>query len=695
MTFLNPLVLFGLIAAGIPVLLHLLQLRKMKRVDFSSVRFLKEIQHASAKRVKLRDYLLLILRTLAIAALVLAFSRPAVKGFLGSNSRTSAVLIIDNSPSTTARNEYGKISNQIRNVSEQLLGSLRSGDNAGVVFTSSAADTGQVSGSLNPRSLVAAISRSEPSSISGGYTAAIGRALSALRNSEYAEREIYLVGDMQQSEFRNPSGMEVPKDARIFFVRTKESPNDNLSVSNVKLASPVVQVNSPAKVEATVCNNDGSDKSGVIVALYIDGKKVAQSVANVGAGLSRSVGLAFSVASSGFHKGMVRIDDNSIQSDNTYYFSFYAVRQLKVLIVSSGPDNDFVGSAVRSVMDTSTAVDARTVTPGRFTYADLAGTDVVVAESYPAGRGSIGAAQAFDAKLSSFVEGGGGAILFGPSQDAVDAFAHLIAELRVGSLKGILSGGGFAAVEHVDASNDFFSGIFSTGKSAQRLKSLLVTKVYRGVDISADPSTSVLMSTSAGPFIMSRQSGSGFVFVIACAADTASSDFPLSPLFPVVVQRALFYSSAVAHRPIQVYAGGEVNYRYSGGGLNSAVLVSPSGNRSDYVPEFVGGTARFTFHHLNTPGTYTLMGAGPLCQISVNIDPRESNLRQETEAGMKKYTQKIGFAGENVFIVPAGKNSSAVIERLRRGEDLSSFFAAAALLFLIGEIFVSRMKTIS
>ncbi|HQT92411.1 MAG TPA: BatA domain-containing protein, partial [Candidatus Kryptobacter bacterium] len=163
MAFLNPLVLFGLIAAGIPVLIHLLQLKKLRQVEFSSIRFLKEIQHASARRVKLRDYILLILRTLAIAALVMAFSRPVLRGFLGSNAKTSSVIIVDDSPSTTARNEYGEISSQIRSVASSLLNSFHAGDDASLIFTSSPADTTQGISRSDPMALSARVTRSEPS----------------------------------------------------------------------------------------------------------------------------------------------------------------------------------------------------------------------------------------------------------------------------------------------------------------------------------------------------------------------------------------------------------------------------------------------------------------------------------------------------------------------------------------------------
>lgn len=696
MTFLNPLVLIGLVAAAIPILIHLLQLKKLRQVEFSSIKFLKEIQHASAKRVKLRDYLLLLLRTLAIASLVLAFSRPAIKGFLSSDSKTASVVIVDDSPSTTARNEYGEISSQVRHVAANLLNSLHKGDNAGVIFTSESGDTADILTSLDPKSLSPRVTRSQASNVSGSYTAAINEALAQLKSSGYVNRDIYLVGDMQKSEFGKAASVGVPANTRIFFLRTEESPNDNLSIPGVKLLNPVVEVNSPSEVEATVTSNDGSDKSGVVVSLFLDGKKAAQSVVNIAAGTSRAVRLAFSVASGGFHQGMVQIDDNSIQSDNNYYFSFYAISTLKVVIVSSTPGNDFILSAAQAVVDTSTTIDTKVVSPAQFVYSNLGGIDVIVAESYPPGGALLSASQVFDAKLERFVEGGGGLILFAPPQDQINSFVSLVRSMNMGNVTGLFTGSraGFTSLEHIDAADGFFSGIFSSGESADQIKNQLVTKIYYCVKLDPDPFAHVLMSTSSGPFLMSREVGDGFAFVVSSGADTASSNFPLSPFFPVVVQRALFYSAAVKHKPIQIYSGEKAEYRYSAGGIRTAALISPSGNQSEVIPRFVGSAATFTLDNLDRLGTYTLTSPDTLCEVSVNVNPRESDLAQASNSDITAFGRKLGFAEKNIFIVKADKNSVTTIDRLRRGEDLSSFFAAAALLLLVAEIFVSRMKTI-
>lgn len=132
MTFLNPLALFGLAAAAIPVLLHLFNLRKLRRVEFSTLAFLKELQRTRIRRLKLRQLLLLILRTLIVIVLVLAFSRPTLKGALagsmGSHAKISAALIIDDSYSMTLDDEQGELLKQAKQMASATVDLFQEGD---------------------------------------------------------------------------------------------------------------------------------------------------------------------------------------------------------------------------------------------------------------------------------------------------------------------------------------------------------------------------------------------------------------------------------------------------------------------------------------------------------------------------------------------------------------------------------------
>ena len=115
MTFLNPAILFGLLAASIPVVIHLFNLRQLKKIEFSSLMFLKTLQKNKIRKIKFKQWLLLLIRVLIIMALVFAFSRPTMKNAslfgLGQNAKTSAVIILDNSFSMSVLSSSGSYFN--------------------------------------------------------------------------------------------------------------------------------------------------------------------------------------------------------------------------------------------------------------------------------------------------------------------------------------------------------------------------------------------------------------------------------------------------------------------------------------------------------------------------------------------------------------------------------------------------------
>ena len=132
MTFLNPLVLFGMAAAAIPVILHLLNLRKLRTIELSTLRFLKELQQTKIRKLKVRQILLLIIRTLLVLFIVLAFARPAFRGTMlgsiGANAHSSVVLIVDDSFSMTASDERGELFKQAKESMAKIIDLLNEGD---------------------------------------------------------------------------------------------------------------------------------------------------------------------------------------------------------------------------------------------------------------------------------------------------------------------------------------------------------------------------------------------------------------------------------------------------------------------------------------------------------------------------------------------------------------------------------------
>ena len=102
--FLYPAFLVGLLAASLPILIHLLNRRKLQRIQFPAVRFILLSQKRISRSYRLRHWLLLALRTLAVVFLVLLLANPIFQtgaGLFAGGGPVSLVVLLDNSLSMT------------------------------------------------------------------------------------------------------------------------------------------------------------------------------------------------------------------------------------------------------------------------------------------------------------------------------------------------------------------------------------------------------------------------------------------------------------------------------------------------------------------------------------------------------------------------------------------------------------------
>src|SRR5947209_4476946 len=144
MTFVFPLLLGGLLLAGVPVLLHLIVRQQPKRLPFPAFRFLVQQQRTNLRKLRLRHLLLLALRVFLIAAMGLLLARPRlfhrVLGLDGERP-VLAVLVFDTSASMEYRSSDGKTRLAVaQERGQQLLGELPAGSQVAIVESASAHD---------------------------------------------------------------------------------------------------------------------------------------------------------------------------------------------------------------------------------------------------------------------------------------------------------------------------------------------------------------------------------------------------------------------------------------------------------------------------------------------------------------------------------------------------------------------------
>jgi hypothetical protein len=94
----SPLMLWGLGAGGIPILIHLLHRRKFKTVQWAAMRFLLAATKKQSRRLKLEQLILLIVRTLIVVFIALAFARPTAETlgeYFQSEGPRHRIVVID------------------------------------------------------------------------------------------------------------------------------------------------------------------------------------------------------------------------------------------------------------------------------------------------------------------------------------------------------------------------------------------------------------------------------------------------------------------------------------------------------------------------------------------------------------------------------------------------------------------------
>ncbi len=114
--FLNPIFLYAVAFAGVPLLIHLIRRRKLKVVQWAAMEFLRQSQKKQRRRMRIEELILLTLRTLIVILACLAFARPVTHtlgaALLSQNQRVYAVLVVDNSYSMGQRGRDGKSSQE-------------------------------------------------------------------------------------------------------------------------------------------------------------------------------------------------------------------------------------------------------------------------------------------------------------------------------------------------------------------------------------------------------------------------------------------------------------------------------------------------------------------------------------------------------------------------------------------------------
>lgn len=718
MTFLNPLVLIGLAAAAIPLLIHLFNRRKLRTVDFSSLRFLRELQPTSLRRLKFRQILLLVVRTLLICCLVLAFARPVLRGSFGSlvggRAGSAIALVIDDSPSMAVRNERGLLFDQVRATASMIL-QQGDADDRVALLPLSTADRIDLSGSLSdPSTARLALAGMPRSERSVPFVRAFRNALRLMEASERTNREIFLVTDGQASAFdlsgETPESANVVSGAlRLYVIAQPSATEANAGVASVALVSRILTTGRAAELTATVHNAGPAEIRGAMVNVFLEGTRVGQHALDLPPRGKAVLPFAVIPQRRGTLQGYLQLEDDALEADNIRHFILPLNARLRVaLIGSTADDTRYLAAALTLAGDTALAagLSVDRLEPGRLATGDLDAYDVLIL----AGVRSYTEIEA--ERIAAYVKAGRGLMLFpGPSTDLPNHNTTLLRALGIPPLidrAGLAGPVGdpdtlrsYESIGKVDFAHPLLSGLFdvTARRRGDRVPTFESPRIWKALGIGTGASGSVILQMGGGnPFLAEYPSGDGRVLVCAVDAARSWSDLPVRGIFAPLMHRSVLYLATGQRNAAYPIVGDRLTFttrRPAGRADTRYVVRSPAGLDEPVPGRYRAstGTLMFETGPVLEAGIYTLgipAASGGTLQsldaVAVGIDPRETDLRPATADSLARFWKALGISADQVTYLVADEGFESVIQQSRFGTELWNVFALLALLLMAAEM---------
>jgi hypothetical protein len=537
--FTNPALLLGTLGAALPVIIHFLSRRRVRRQPFSDLRFLDEVQARQARSLGIRRWLILLLRVLAILLLALAAAGPRWGGVAtGTSGQRSVLFVLDTSASMGTRGENGTRLDQALERCSEMMASLPEG--AAVQVITAGSSTSALFGDWLPAGTGALQGLAAVTPSHGNFR--VDRVLALAANlaarAPTAQVEMVWLSDLQP--LADLPGLEAPaarlRDAALVHHLLSPVGESVAGGGVVAVEFPGRALHAGENINVRALVSTAFDDE--VVVLELEGRPVAEAVVPTASASPVPVDFPLSVPAPGLYGGLIRRQSDAFPADDSRPFVLQVPEVTRVLLVH-GRDRAVDPVTGRGGWRLLSAALAPAGEPGLFSVTavgssrlaegDLPRHDLVVlVDPDPLGRRALAGLQEY------LVSGGGVLALLGePAQVAYYQDSLLPALGFTGEMEMPLPGlnaGQFQRPRLVDSDHPVFTGL-----EEEALGTLEDVRWQRWFRLAEGDARVLLQLTDDSPILLEKPQGQGLAALMpshlsAEATNLASSSMAL-PFF--------------------------------------------------------------------------------------------------------------------------------------------------------------------
>ena len=465
MSFVYPQFLWGLLALSIPIIIHLFNFRRTRRVYFSNTAFLKNVKEATTSKLKVKHLLILLARLLFIAFLVFTFAQPFLPSDTASDAGANKLvyLYLDNSLS----------------MESELASGVRSIDQGASVVEEIATQYPRntqyklLTNEFNNFSRVPKSSEELSEQVAGveltGVSRTADEVMSKIRSDQQSSdlqgavaadvsTEVYIISDFQKSTMGNLAPLKEDTAVRVNLVPIVNSFSNNLYVDSVYLANPFMLADQANELTVSMRNQGKERANDLIVRLIINDQQVANASLSISPFSSDTLRFPLNFPLEASNRCQLVFEDYPATFDNEFYFTINLGDKISVLEITQdgqGPSN------VARVYANEQLFNFQSFSINNLDYSLIEATDLLVLNEI--GNVNEDTRQAIAPYIQQYIENGGHLIFVMPATGNI-AFLQqitgnqgLVAE-RVPLPDSVSTP--TATLANPDLANPFFSNMF-------------------------------------------------------------------------------------------------------------------------------------------------------------------------------------------------------------------------------------------
>ena len=667
MSFLYPQFLLGLLTLSIPIIVHLFNFRKTRKIQFSNNLFLKNIKEVSTAKRKLKHYLTLAARLLFILFLVLAFAQPFIPGIKESLKNDLVYIYLDNSYSMSneVASDLTSLDQGINFIDE--LVDIYPQNTRFKLLTNEFLPGGDLLKTKNEiKDLLPEVSFS---GIGRTLEEVNNRQLKDLLNAREDKKDIFWLSDFQRSTTGDWHRINFDTSANYYLVPFEYGAPDNVYVDTIYLSNPFLLENEKNSLVISFKNAGNKAVEDLPVKLFINDNQVANTSLTIPANGSLDESFELTQSLNRINKGQVTFEEFPVTFDNDFYFTLNVDDRVDVLEIRS----DQSSNNVAQVYANDKLFNFSSFPVDNLNYNAIDNTDLIVLNEIPAVSSSLADA------LLDFLENSGTITIIPGNEMDVNTYGKLIAVREKTTGNNLFK----TALRTPDLSNPFFANMFIESDE------IFEMPLGSGKVTTLAPGEAILSLKNREPFL-SRVVGNKNIFLFSVPLKEEFTTFHQHAIFVPVMYRIASLSNVLSDDLYYSLNQSIITLRVDS--ISKNVIYKLRNEDQELIPaqRILGRDVLMELpKNAMNIGYYDVFNDNGLKKIlSFNYNPEESILAQY---GLAELDEVVGN-NNNVNIYNAEDNNDFTrsLRELHSGVPLWKYMLIISLLALLAEILIIR-----